>query len=500
MVNKNYKWIALSCTTLGTLFSVLNGSMLMITLPDIMKSLNTSMSLITWIIMGYMLALTVLVPSIGRIADMYGRKKLYVSGFAIFTVGSLLCGLSTSGVELLIFRLVQAIGGSLMIANSTAIVTDAFAKNELGMALGINSMVVSVASVIGPILGGFLAGFGWRMIFYINVPIGIIGTLWAWFQLKELHIAPKGQRFDYAGTMLFTMGMLLFLIALSFGGFMGWSSPYIILLFVFSIILLGLFIYVENRTDQPMLDLRLFKTRILAFAFTSTMLNGIARGAVTFLLIFYLQGVKAMDPLKAGIFLAPFALSMMVTAPISGWLSDRFGARMLSSLGLLISAIGLMGLSTISVNSNLTGLVMWMLIMGFGSGMFASPNTSEIMRSVPEDKRGIASGTRTMMNNAGQVVSIALSMGIISSGISAQAMQALFVGTQVGSQGLAVGSFIRGLREAFFIAMIFSLLAAFMSYLRGPAPRWDEEEKQMVAEEANTNLDSVGKVVNTKNI
>jgi EmrB/QacA subfamily drug resistance transporter len=465
----------------------------MITLPDIMKSLNASMSLITWVIMSYMLALTVLVPSIGRIADMVGRKKLYVAGFAIFTVGSMLCGLSNSGMELLIFRLIQAVGGSLMIANSTAIVTDAFPRNELGMALGINSMVISVASVIGPILGGFLAGFGWRMIFYINVPIGVIGTLWAWLQLKELVSIPQGQKFDYVGTTLFTMGMLLFLIALSFGGFMGWSNPYIILLFVLSVVLLAWFVYVEGKIDQPMLDLRLFKTRILAFAYTSTMLNGIARGAVTFLLIFYLQGVKAMDPLKAGIFLAPFALSMMVTSPISGWLSDRLGARTLSSVGLLISAVGLLGLSMISVNTSLTELVIWMLIMGFGSGMFASPNTSEIMRSVPPDKRGIASGTRTMMNNAGQVISIALSMGIISSGISSQAMQALFVGAQVGSQGLAVGQFMSGLREAFFISMIFSLIAAFMSYLRGPAPKWGEEEMVSMADEENSNSSDSGR-------
>ncbi|AFK86646.1 MULTISPECIES: MFS transporter [Thermoanaerobacterium] len=483
MKNISYKWIALSCTTLGALFSVLNGSMLLISLPDIMKGLHANMGIIMWIVMGYMLSLTILVPAIGRIADMFGRKKLYVSGFAIFTIGSLLCGISNSGLQLLIYRIVQSVGGSLMVANSTAIVADAFPKNELGKALGINSMVVSIASVIGPILGGFLTSLGWRYIFYINVPFGIIGTLWALIQLKELDKIPEGQKFDLKGTLLFTIGLLLFLIALSFGGFVGWYNKSIITLFIISIAMILAFIHIENTTEQPMLDLRLFKTRILAFAFGSTLLNGIARGAVTFLLIFYLQGIKAMDPLKAGVFLAPFALSMMIVSPISGYLSDKYGARALSSIGLLISAIGLLGFVRISQKTSLAELITWMLIMGFGSGMFFSPNTSEIMGSVPSDRRGIAAGTRTMMNNAGQVISIALSMAIVSSSITPDAMQALFVGTQVGSKGIAIAQFISGLREAFLISMIFSLIASFISYLRGPKPDWNQNSHKIKTEE-----------------
>ncbi|QSZ26771.1 MFS transporter [Aceticella autotrophica] len=475
MKNIKYKWIALSCTTLGALFSVLNGSMLLIALPDIMKGLNTNMGIIMWVVMGYMLALTILVPSIGRIADMIGRKKLYVVGFGIFTFSSLLCGLSNSGVQLLIYRIIQAVGGSLMVTNSTAIVTDAFPKRELGKALGINSMTIGIASVIGPILGGFLMNFGWRSVFYINVPFGIIGTLWAWIQLKEPNFKSKRQSFDLKGTVMFTIGMLLFLIALSFGGFIGWLNPFIITLFIVSIILLSIFVYIENTTLEPMLDLRLFKTRILAFAFASNLLNGIARGAVTFLLIFYLQGIKSMDPLKAGIFLSPFAMSMMVVSPISGWLSDKYGARMLSSLGLLISSVGLMGLMRITAHTSLIELIIWMMVIGAGSGMFFSPNTSEIMGTVPADKRGIAAGTRTMMNNAGTVISIALSMGIVSSSISPEALQGLFVGTQVGSKGIAISQFVLGLREAFFISMIFSLIATFISYLRGPKPKWEEK-------------------------
>lgn len=474
MKQSNYKWVALSCTTIGALFSVLSGSTLMIALPVIMKDLNASMNVVTWTIMGYMLAMTILVPSIGRIADMVGRKKLYVSGFALFTFASLLCSLSQSGMQLLLYRMVQAVGGSLMVANSTAIVADAFPKKELGKALGINSMIISIASVIGPILGGFLINVGWRSIFYINIPIGIIGTLWAAFQLKESKPTAEKQKFDLSGTLTFSSGMLALLVALSFGGFVGWINVTVIGLFIVSIILLALFVRIEDKSDAPMLDLRLLKTKVLTYAYVSNLLNGIARGAVTFLLIFFFQGIKGIDPLVAGVLLSPLAISMMIISPISGWLSDKYGARVLSSIGLLISAIGLAGMMFITASTSTTELMIWMLIMGFGSGMFFSPNTSAIMGTVPADKRGVAAGLRTMMNNAGSVLSIAISMAIISSSISPDAMQALFIGTQVGSEGIAIGQFVSGLRLAFTISFAFSLLAAFISYLRGPEPKWEE--------------------------
>ena len=389
----DYKWIALSCTSLGALFSVLNETTLVIALPVIMKDLHANMEIVMWTIMSYMLILTILVPSIGRVADMIGRKSLYVSGFVIFTLGSLLCGFAASGVQLLLFRIVQAIGGSLLLANSAAIVTDAFPKNELGKALGINGMIVNIAAVIGPILGGFLVNFGWRSIFFVNVPIGVLGTIWAWLQIKELDILPENQKFDWYGTIVFSVGILSLLLALTFGGFSGWFNEYIIGLFVIAFVLLVLFYFIENRSEQPMLDMRLFKTRVLAFAFGSNLLNGIARGAVMFLLIFYFQGIKGLDPLTAGILLAPFALAMMITSPISGWLSDKYGSRELSSIGLLISAVGLIGFTQITQHSSITELIIYMLIMGFGSGMFFSPNTSAVMGAVPVEKRGIASGT-----------------------------------------------------------------------------------------------------------
>lgn len=476
MKKDNYKWIALSCTTIGALFSVLSGSTLMIALPVIMKDLNASMNVVTWTIMGYMLTMTILVPSIGRMADMVGRKKLYVSGFALFTIASLLCAISQTGVQLLIYRLIQAVGGSLMVANSTAIVADAFPKKELGKALGINSMIISIASVIGPILGGFLINVGWRSIFYINIPIGIIGTLWAAFQLKETSVLSEKQKFDIKGTLTFSTGMLALLVALSFGGFIGWFNFPVIGLIAVSIALLWWFVRIENKTEEPMLDLRLLKTRVLAFAYASNLLNGVARGAVTFLLIFFFQGIKGIDPIVAGMLLAPMAISMMIISPISGYLSDKYGARILSSVGLLVSAVGLLGMMFITSTTSVAELVIWMLIMGIGSGMFFSPNTSAIMGMVPANKRGVAAGVRTMATNAGNVLSIAISMAIISSSISPDAMQALFIGTQVGSEGIAIGQFVSGLRMAFTISFIFSIIAAVISYLRGPEPVWSQEE------------------------
>ena len=423
---------------------------------------------------------TILVPSIGRMADMVGRKKLYVSGFALFTLTSFLCAISQTGVQLLIFRMIQAIGGALIVANSTAIVADAFPKRELGKALGINSMIICVAAVAGPILGGFLIGIGWRSIFYVNIPIGVIGTFWALLKLKETRITSERQKFDIKGTIAFSTGMLALLIALTLGGFSGWFNIYVIILFIMAIGLLALFVSIENRVEFPMLDLRLLKTRVLAFAFASNFLNGVARGAVTFLLIFYFQGVKGIDPMMAGILLSPFALAMMIVSPFSGWLSDKYGVRVLSSVGLLISAVGLAGLMVIKADTPTIELILWMSIMGLGSGMFFAPNTSAIMGLVPADKRGIAAGLRTMLTNAGMVLSIAICMAIISSSISPDAMQALFIGAQVGGHGIATGQFIVGLRLAFTICFAFSILAAFMSYLRGPNPVWEEDQEEVV--------------------
>ncbi len=335
--------------------------------------------------------------------------------------------------------------------------------------------VRSVAAIIGPILGGVLINFSWRAIFYINIPIGLFGTIWAAVSLVELHKSEGNEKFDFKGTFSFTFGMLALLVALTIGGFGQWLSKPVIILFTIAAILIGLFTYIENHTKFPMLDMTLLKTRLLSFAYISTLLNGIARGAVTFLLIFYFEGDRGIDPITAGMLLCPFAVAMMAVSPISGILCDKYGARALSSIGLLISAAGLLGFMRINTTSSTAYLVVCMVFTGIGSGMFFSPNTSSIMANVPEGNRGIAAGVRTMFMNAGMVLSIAISMAIISSSISLSAMQALFVHSHVSTRGMASAQFIRGLRTAFTISFVFSLIAAFMSYLRGPAPKWEKQ-------------------------
>lgn len=470
-----YKWKALSATSLGAFVSVMNSSALLIALPNIARELNTSMILVIWVIMSYMLSVTILVPAIGRIADIFGRKHLYVWGFGLFTIASLFAGFSQNGPELLILRIIQSVGGALMVANSAAIVTDAFPRNELGRALGINAMVVAVGFTLGPVIGGFLTSLlGWRWVFFFNVPLGIIGTVWAFIQIREIEKMPSNQRFDYLGALTLTGGLFGILMAMSFGGLYGWNSTTTIAGFLVGAILMVLFVYVESRAKQPLLDLTFFKNRLMGFAYTSTLFNGIANGALTFLLIFYLQGIKSMNPFQAGIMLTPFAIAMMIAAPISGMLSDKHGSRELSSIGLLVMAGGLFGFTFINVNTSLLEIILWQMVIGFGSGMFNSPNNNAIMSSVPPNKRGTASGTRVMMNNAGSVVSIAIAFAVTSSGMTPQAMQALFAGIQVGSEGIFVDTFIHDLSIAFYISFFISIAAAVLSYMRGKKPEWKE--------------------------
>lgn len=466
MKDSNYKWIALSCSTLGSLFPILSGSTLTVALPYIMKDLNTDMTLSMWTVMSYMLIITIFVPAIGRLADMVGRKKLFVNGFIVFTIGSILCGISTSGWQLLTFRIIQSIGGALLLANGVPIVTDAFPKDELGKALGINTMIVSVGSVIGSILGGALLVFGWRSTFYINVPIGILGTIWSAIHLREVDFLPKNQKFDFKGTFVFSIGMLLFLISLSLVRYTGWTLTIISLLLV-SFIIMFIFILIENKTEFPMLDMKLLKTRILAFAYCSNFFSSVSRGAVSYLLVFYFQGVKGYSPMLSGILLSPLALSILILSPLSGYLSDKYGSKVLSTVGLLISAVGLLLLMNLSANTSILELSIYLIIIGIGSGIFISPNTNCIMSSVPVNRRGVAGGVRTMMVNSGTVVSIALSLSVLSTLVPIDTMQSLMEGVNVASDSVGTNEFLYSLKICFLISCLISVLAAFMSSMRG---------------------------------
>ena len=315
----SYEWIALSVTTIGALMAAIDGSAVLIALPTIMATLQASFITVMWVLLGYMLILAAVVPVVGRLADMLGRKNLYNLGFVVFTVGSLLCALAQPqyhGLDLVVYRMVQAVGGALLITNSAAIVTDAFRRGNVGFGLGVNGIAFSAGFLLGPVVGGLLTAISWRLVFLINVPIGIIGTIWGILQLREPVTLPKGQHFDWIGSLTFTLGLGALLLGVSLYAFPVIAMWVVYVLFVVAAVSLALFVAAERRAPEPMLNLHLFENRSFAFASAANGLNGLARGAVLFVLIFFLQGPYGYNPLMAGILLAPFGAAFLVVGPI----------------------------------------------------------------------------------------------------------------------------------------------------------------------------------------
>ncbi|VVB95655.1 Putative multidrug resistance protein MdtD [uncultured archaeon] len=462
-----YKWTALSVTSLGMLVGILNASTLIIALPTMMVKLNTDLFGIMWVLISYTLLLTILAPAWGRLADIYGRKKLYVYGLAVFTVGSLLCGLSANISQLIAFRVLQAVGGSMLVANGTIIVTDAFRRSELGKAMGILSMIMAAAFVVGPILGGFLTIIDWRLNFFINVPIGIIVTVWAHLKLKDIAVLPKGEKFDLKGMILFTIAFLTSMIYLTAGFVLGLTSPPMLLLLVIAIISFAVFLRIERVATYPLMDLNLFKIRIFSYGQLSALLNSIARGAVMILLILFFQGPWGYDPLTASILTIPLAIGLAITGPIGGVLSDKYGSRIISTVGLIISLIGLLGLATMHYNTPYWILAVWMFINSFGSGLFQPPNTSAIMSAVTPQRRGVASSMRAFFNSAGMVLSMGIAFPLIMGTISITEMMDMFV---VGGAHMPVAvqeAFTGGITRAFILSALITVPAIIASAMRG---------------------------------
>ena len=407
---------------------------------------------------------------IGRLADMFGRKNLYNAGFAVFTLGSLLAGLGQPqyhGWDLVVFRMIQGIGGALLITNSTAIVTDAFRSGRVGLGLGVNQIAGVSGFLIGPVVGGLLTAISWRWVFLINVPIGVFGTFWAMRRLREPVSLPREQSFDWVGSISFTSGLGALLLALSLLAFPMLSMRVIDVLFVVAVVGLALFAVVEVHHPHPMLDLRLFRNPLFAFACTANALNGLARGAVLFLLIFFLQGPYGKDPLTAGMMMAPFGAAFLLVGPVSGYLSDRYGSRGLATMGLVVSAVGLLGLSTVVAATPYWFLAVSMAVMGGGSGFFSSPNTNAIMTSVPPERRGTAAGTRTMLANTGQMLSIAIAFPLVLSQIPSNVMmKVMLYGGGLSSAPSALTAFENGLHLAFLVSFAVTVVAAVVSFLR----------------------------------
>ncbi|MDP9271183.1 MAG: MFS transporter [Chloroflexota bacterium] len=472
----SYRWWLLAVTSVGALLASITSGSLIIALPEILRDLHTDLFAVMWIIVGYTLVVTVLVLNAGRVADRFGRARTYTIGSAVFTLASVLCAVAPSAGTLIAGRVAQGVGAAFMFANSAALVTDAFNRRELGRALGINAMVIGAGLILGPIIGGWLTSFGWRWVFWFNVPLGVIATVAAGLILVERVAAQRELEIDWWGSGLYLVGLLALMTSLAFGGLYGWTTWWILGGVILAVVITPVLLWVESRERNPIFDLTLFHDRLFTMGNLTGLLNGVARNGVLLLLVFYLQGVKGDDPVTAGIELAPLAAGMLILSPISGALSDRWGSRMLATTGMLVTAGGLAGLMTIQVDTPLWELMGWMLIVGAGSGIFNSPNTSAVMGVVPPEKRGIGAGMRAMLTNTGFVLSIALAVGLLTSSMDPRVMLAVISGTQTGSAGIDLGPFIRALHIAFGAGVAASLLGAVISLMRGGHRSWEASD------------------------
>lgn len=464
--HSHYKWWALSCTSLGMLLATINSGTLIIALPNLERSLHTSLLTLVWVILVYMIASTVLVLSAGRLSDQFGRKNAYILGFVVFAAASLGAGFSSNGTELIIWRIIQGLGGSFLFANSAAIVTDAFPKEELGLAMGTNTMVAAVGLVIGPVLGGALVDISWHWVFWFNVPFGLIGSAWAFLVLRELSGRSSDRSFDLVGTVTFVIGLTGLVLGISKGGIEGWNSPLVFGGLAAAVIFLPLFIVVELRQRQPMLDLSIFRSRLFSAAAAASFLNSMARFSLMFVFVFYFQGVQGNSPITAGIKLAPLAAGMLVASPLAGRYADRNGSRALASIGLLVMAVGIALMTTLQRDTSYVWPGLFMLITGLGSGTFLSPNTAAMMGSVAPHRRGIASGARILVQNTGSVMSIAFVMAIATSSVPKSVLYNVFSGLGARISNRQITPFLDNLHLALWCLAGVSLVGAVVSFVR----------------------------------
>jgi EmrB/QacA subfamily drug resistance transporter len=422
-----------------------------------------------WVIMAYILMSTVCLLTFGRIADMFGRVRMYNLGFVIFTVGSALCGLSQNATQLIIFRLVQGAGAAFMMVNSPAIIAEVFPPHQRGRALGINGITWALGGIAGPVLGGLiLAASNWRWIFFINVPIGIAGTIWGYRALKEKSARNRAERFDLGGAVIFSVGLIALLFALTLGISMSWVSLPIISLFVLFVAMLVFFFIRERRVTNPVLDLSLFMSRVYNFSVLSAMLQSLAMFAVNFLIVFYFQGVRGYSALTAALFLIPMSIMSAVAGPLSGMIADRIGARLPATVGLLLQAAGLAWfVVTLSPVTSYGTIVVGLVLVGLGGGLFFSPNTSAAMNAAPRHRLGIASATLATLRQTGMVTSFALALAVAAGSLPRAAMMQLFVGTDVTLGSKAMQAFVVGVRNAFIVSIVLCLTASGLSLVRG---------------------------------
>ncbi len=464
--HRHYKWWALSCTSLGMLLATINSGTLIIALPNLERALHTTLLQLVWVILAYMIASTVLVLTAGRLSDLFGRKKAYVGGFALFALASLGAGFSADATQLILWRIVQGIGGALLFANSAALVTDAFPKRQLGLAMGTNTMVAAVGLVLGPVLGGGLVMLGWQWVFWFNVPLALAGAAWGAIVLRELARPDSVRGLDLPGTAVFVTGLTGLVFGISRGGLVGWTDSLVIAGLAAGVVLLPLFVLIEHRGRAPMLDLSIFENRLFAASTGAAFINGLSRFALMFVFVFYFQGAQGDDPITAGIKLAPLALGMLLSSPPAGIWADRHGSRALSAGGMLVTALGLALMTTLEPASPYWQSSVWLLIVGVGSGLFNSPNTAAMMGTVAPERRGIAAGARTMLQNTGAVISIAFVLAIVTAAVPKDVLFKIFSGLAAGLSDAQLAPFIHNMHTALWVLAITSLVGAGVSLLR----------------------------------
>jgi MFS family permease len=477
-----YKWIALSNTTLGVLMATLDLSIALIAMPAIFRGIHldplvpANSLYLLWMILGYMVVSSVLIVSLGRLGDLYGRVRIYNLGFVIYTLASLLLAVDwmsgRAGAAYLIgFRIVQGIGGACLLANAAAIITDAFPANQRGMALGINNIVGVSGMFVGLVLGGLLAPIDWRLVFLVSVPVGVVGTVWAYLKLEE-RSTPRRRPVDWWGNVTFALGLVLVMVAVTYGirpygtHATGWSSPRVIALLAAGCACIVAFVTIERRARDPMFRLPLFRIRAFTFGTLSTFLAAVARGGLMFMLIIWLQGIWlpqhgydfTRTPLWAGIYMLPLTLGMLVSGPTSGWLSDRFGARWFATAGMLSAALSFVLLALLPIDFPYPLFAAVLALNGISMGLFASPNRAAVMNSLPPGDRGAGGGMNQTFQNSAQVLSIGIFFTLMVAGLASTLPQTLSSGLE------AHGVLASTAHSVAQLPPISILFAAFLGY------------------------------------
>ncbi|MBI2847477.1 MAG: MFS transporter [Chloroflexi bacterium] len=466
----SYKWLALITVAIGQYMATLDTSIVNISFPILTKAFRTSPSTILWVSVAYFLASTSLLLTLGKMGDVLGRKRIYTLGFVIFTIGLALCAVAQNAIQLILFRVVQGVGASMIIANGIAIVTDAFPSSERGKAVGITAAVVSTGLASGPTLGGILIDvLDWRSIFYLRLPVGIAGTFMAWHVLKEKKRSNINMSFDIKGALLLSAGLIALLTTINRGPTLGLTSPSTLAMGLATLAILLVFVFLELRTALPVLELRLFKNRLFAAANTSYLLNFLAYSTYTFIVPFYLMQARGFSATKAGLFMTVVPLSRLVTGPISGRLYDKLGSQLLCTIGISIVAVGLILLGGLDVNSSNIEILSRLMILGLGSGIFEPPNTSSIMGSVSRDRLGTASAMVATSRQIGLASGVAIGGTIFT---SRQLYHASHLSTEgVSGAALQTKALVLGFHDAILITVVFALIAIATSSIRGGEER-----------------------------